>query len=150
MPRPVREVCASVATTAVERLRGGPVIQKPGYGPLERQPVIGFSLVNAVRDGSIVTRMGIQRFTGDGALFIDGSSDGFDEVILATGYRAAIGMLNGQVRRDERGFAARDRVVSLDQPGLYFVGHNYGAIGALLNIGRDAGLAARIIASRID
>ncbi len=149
LPRLVREVIASAASTAGERLLGRPVIQKPGYGLLEKQPVIGFGLVNAVRDGSIVTRTGIKRFTEDGALFTDGSSEGFDEVILATGYRAAIGMLDSLVRRDERGFAARDRVVSLDQPDLYFVGHNYGAIGALLNIGRDAGLAAKIIASLI-
>ena len=149
LPRLLREVIASAATTAVARLRGGPVIQKPGYGPLERQPVIGFGLVNAVRDGSIVARSGIRHFTGDGVLFTDGSSDEFDEVILATGYRAAIGMLDSLVRRDERGFAARDRVVSLDRPDLYFVGHNYGTIGALLNIGRDARLAMQIIASRV-
>jgi len=149
LPRLVREVIASASTTAVEGLRGVPGIQKPGYGPLEKQPVIGFGLVNAVREGSIVTRTGIKRFTEDGTLFTDGSSEGFDKVILATGYRAAIGMLDRLVCRDERGFAARDRVVSLDQPDLYFVGHNYGAIGALLNIGRDAGLAAKIIASRI-
>ena len=149
LPKPLREVIASASTRAVERLRGGPVLQKPGHGPLERQPVIGFSLVNAVRDGSIEARTGIQRFTSDGALFTDGSSDAFDEVILATGYRAAIGMLDSLVCRDERGFAARNRVISMDQPNLYFVGHNYGAIGALLNISRDAGLVARIIASRV-
>ena len=149
LPKPLREAIASAATRVVERLRGGHIIPKPGYGPLERQPVIGFGLVNAVRDGSIVTRTGVMRFTSDGVLFTDGRSDAFDEVILATGYHAAIGFLDGLVRRDQRGFAARDRVVSLDQPALYFVGHNYGTIGALLNIGRDAGLVAQIIASRV-
>ena len=149
LPKPLRQVIALASTSVVERLRGGVVIQKPGYGPLERQPVIGFSLVNAVRDGSIAVRTGIQRFTSDGTLFIDGSSDAFDEVILATGYRAAIAMLDNLVHRDERGFALRNRVVSMDQPNLYFVGHNYGTVGALLNIGRDAGLVARIIASRV-
>ena len=149
LPKPLREAVASAATRVVERLRGGPIIPKPGYGPLEGQPVIGFGLVNAVRDGSIVTRTGVTRFTHDGVLFTDGCSDAFDEVILATGYHAAIGFLDGLVRRDHRGFAARDRVVSLDQPALYFVGHNYGTIGALLNIGRDAVLVAQIIASRV-
>ena len=149
LPKPLREGIASASTSVVERLRGGTVIQKSGYGPLERQPVIGFSLVNAVGDGSIAVRTGIQRFTSDGALFTDGSSDAFDEVILATGYRAAIGMFDSLIRRDERGFAARNRVVSMDQPNLYFVGHNYGTIGALLKIGHDAGLVARIISSRV-
>ena len=149
LPKPVREVIASVSTGVIERLRGGPVIRRPGYGPLERQPVIGFGLVNAVRHGSIAVRTGIQRFTRDGVLFTDGSSEAFDEVILATGYQAAIAMLNSLVHRDERGFAARYRVCSVDQPNLYFVGHNYGTIGALLNISRDARLATRVIASHI-
>ena len=50
------------------------------------------------------------RFTRDGVLFTEGGSEEFDEVILATGYRAAIGMLGNLIQRDERGFAARDRV----------------------------------------
>ncbi len=37
LPRLVREDIASAGTTAVECLRGGPVIQKPRYGPLEKQ-----------------------------------------------------------------------------------------------------------------
>ena len=59
LPRLVREDIASAGTTAVECLRGGPVIQKPRYGPLEKQPLIGFGLVNAVREGSIVARTGM-------------------------------------------------------------------------------------------
>ena len=149
LPKPMGEAIASATTSAVGRLRGRPIIPRPQYGPLQRQPVIGFGLVRAVRDGSIVSRTGIMRFTRDGVLFTEGGSEEFDEVILATGYRAAIGMLGNLIQRDERGFAARDRVVSVDQPNLYFVGHNYGTIGALLNIGRDAMLVAEIMASRI-
>ena len=33
----------------------------------------------------------------------------------------------------------------MDQPRLYFVGHNYDATGGLYNISRDAELAARLI-----
>ncbi|HXL33798.1 MAG TPA: hypothetical protein VN953_02680 [Gemmatimonadales bacterium] len=40
-------------------------------------------------------------------------------------------------------------MVSLDQPGLYFVGHNYDTIGALFNINRDARLAARLVAGKL-
>ena len=54
------------------------------------------------------------------------------------------------VQVDTKGFAhRRDRVVSLDQPGLYFVGHNYDATGGLYNISRDARLAARLIAQQL-
>ena len=44
--------------------------------------------------------------------------------------------------------ARRDRVVSIDQPALFFVGHNYDATGGLHNIRRDAPLVARKIAGR--
>jgi hypothetical protein len=40
--------------------------------------------------------------------------------------------------------------VSVDQPDLYFVGHNYDATGGLYNIQRDARLAAGLIAGRLN
>ncbi len=74
-----------------------------------------------------------------GARFCDGSEGDFDEIILATGYRAAIGFLGAAIRPDGCGFARRrGRVVSADRPDLYFVGHNYDARGGLFNIARDA------------
>ena len=55
-------------------------------------------------------------------------------------------MLGSLVTRDARGFATRrDRVTSADQPGLYFVGHNYDATGGIANIARDARIVARHI-----
>ncbi len=70
--------------------------------------------------------------------------------ILATGFGAALGPLEGLVQVDTKGFARRrDRVVSLDQPSLYFVGHNYDATGGLYNISRDARLAARLIGAEL-
>ena len=39
----------------------------------------------------------------------------------------------------------RDRVVSIDQTNLFFVGHNYDATGGLTNIRRDAPLAAQAV-----
>ena len=60
-------------------------------------------------------------------------------MILATGFRAALDPLAGIVTRDARGFARRsDRVTSAEQPGLYFVGHEYDASGGIANIRHDA------------
>src|SRR2546430_16686314 len=59
----------------------------------------------------------------EGARFTDGTAARFDEIILATGFGAALGPLGGLVQVDAKGFARRrDRVVSVDQPGLYVVG----------------------------
>ena len=92
-------------------------------------------------------RGGVAAFTPDGVQFADGSEQAFELVILATGYRAAVRPLGDLIRLDPCGFAARrQRVVSADQPDLYFVGHNYDTRGGLRNIASDARLAARLIA----
>ena len=76
-------------------------------------------------------------------VFSDGSEAPFDVVMFATGFAPALTALGDQVHTDARGFALRsDRVTSADQPGLYFVGHNYDASGGLANIRRDAPMAA--------
>jgi cation diffusion facilitator CzcD-associated flavoprotein CzcO len=121
---------------------------RPGVG-CPRIPMIGFHLVDALRAGTIRLKGGLTEFTANGVRFTDDSEEPFDEVILATGYRAAVEMLRDVIRLDECGFGLRrERVVSVDCPDLYFVGHNYDMRGALYNIGRDARLAAARIASR--
>jgi NAD(P)H-nitrite reductase large subunit len=80
--------------------------------------------------------------------FVDGSEADFDDVILATGYRPVLECLGSLVTRDSCGFARRrDRVFSLDQPDLYFVGHTYDVRGGLYNIGHDARTAAAHISA---
>jgi hypothetical protein len=91
----------------------------------------------------------VTEFTATGARCDDGEAMPIDTVILATGYRAAIGFLADLVRCGECGFPERDgRVASANQPDLYFVGHRYDSRGALYNIGRDAALAAMFVRSR--
>ncbi len=117
---------------------------------MDEIPVIGFHLVDAIAQGLIDLRVGIAELTADGARFTDGSAGRFDDIILATGFAAALGPLGGLVQPDAKGFGRRrDRVVSVDQPRLYFVGHNYDASGGLYNISRDARLAARLIAAEL-
>src|SRR5712692_197888 len=99
---------------------------------------------------SVAVRAGVAELTADGARFTDGTVGQFDDIILATGFEAALGLLGTQIQIDPKGFARRrDRVVSLDQPDLYVVGHNYDATGGLYNINRDAQLAAGLIARRL-
>ena len=106
--------------------------------------------MDAICEGLIDVRAGVAELTADGARFTDGTAGRFDDVILATGFSAALAPLGGLVQRDQGGFARRrERVVSLDQPDLYFVGHNYDATGGLYNIKRDARLAARLIAGQL-
>jgi putative flavoprotein involved in K+ transport len=148
LPMNARRRIAGVVGKLTELRRGKPVLPKPAHGPLDAIPLIGFRLVDAIREGRVAVRGGISAFTGAGARFVDGSEDPFDDVIFATGFTAALSPLGGLVRTDAKGFAVRtDRVTSADQPQLYFVGHTYDATGGLYNIRRDAALAADRIAS---
>jgi NAD(P)-dependent dehydrogenase (short-subunit alcohol dehydrogenase family) len=146
LPRKAQSVIAEVIATAAERIRGAAVLPRPADSNCAGVPLIGFHLVDAVRAGSIALKPGVAEFTRHGARFVDGSESAFDRVILATGYTAALGVLGNLVRTDECGFAARrDRVVSVDQPDLYYVGHNYDVRGGLRNIALDARRVGRIV-----
>jgi putative flavoprotein involved in K+ transport len=148
LPKPVRSAIAKAVARLGELRRGKPVLPKPAHGPLDSIPLIGFNLVDAIRAGKVTVRGGLAELTERGARFTDGAEEPFDDVILATGFTAALGPLGALVRTDAKGFALRtDRVTSADQPHLYFVGHSYDSTGGLYNIKRDSALAAERIAA---
>jgi cation diffusion facilitator CzcD-associated flavoprotein CzcO len=148
LPRPAQERIVGWVGKMTERRRGPPVLPRPAHSPLDAIPLIGFHLVDAIREGKVAVRGSVTELTEEGARFADGAEEPFDHIILATGFTAAVGFLAGLVTLDERGFARRhDRVVSEDQPNLYLVGHNYDALGGLRNIAMDAPLAAGHIAT---
>src|SRR5712691_1154554 len=147
LPRPAQQVIVAGVRKLTELRRGPPVLPRPRHGPLDAIPVIGFHLVDAIRAGLIRVKPGLAELTPDGARFADDSVEPFDDVILATGFAPALGPLGSAVRTDEKGFALRTaRVSSVDQPDLYFVGHNYDATGGLYNIRVDSRLVAERIA----
>ncbi len=126
-------------TAVIGRLRGPRVLPLPPPRECQVVPLIGLALADALRARTIALRPGLTKFTSSGVQFSDGREEPFDLVILATGYRAAVGFLGDLIRVDPCGFASRhDRIVSADQPDLYFVGHNYDIRGGLLNIAGDA------------
>ncbi|MBM4185020.1 MAG: NAD(P)/FAD-dependent oxidoreductase [Gemmatimonadetes bacterium] len=149
LPGPVRAPVVAAFARIIRSIRGAPPFPR-ARGPLLGQvPMIGYKLVDAIRAGRVQLRGGLDRFTPTGARFQGGLEEEFDDVILATGFRAALGPVEGLVTRDERGFACRRaRVVSTEQPDLYFVGHHYDSAGGLHNISRDAPAVARLIAAK--
>ena len=148
LPLSVRNMMVKVMEKFIKVLKGPPVLPKPSYSVLDRQPLIGYKIVNEIRKGRVKQRGGIKEFTEGGVVYENGATEDFDDVILATGFRSALGMFDGAISLDERGFARRDGVVSVDHPDLYSVGHNYGTIGGLRNIYYDSQLTARLISER--
>ena len=157
LPRPAQEWVVRQVQRISERRRGAPVFPRPAHSSLDEIPLIGFHLVDAIKSGIAKVKLaGLARFTAEGVCFTDASEAPFDTVIFATGFAPALSALGARIRTDARGFALRsDRVTSCDQPGLYFVGHNYDSSGGLSNIRRDAPIAAahiadcRVVAARM-
>ena len=151
LPRSAQQLTMAMMGRVSRLVRGPAVFPAPPSASCPHVPLIGFHLADAVRGGTIrYKKGGVTEFTSDGARFADDSEEPFDAVILATGYRAAVGMVRDLIRLDDCGFALRrNRVISVDQPGLYVVGHNYDIRGGLFNIGHDARLAAAHITARL-
>lgn len=147
LPRSAQQTIQRLTGRLGEAVRGRSPLPPPPPGKCSDVPLIGFQLADALRAGTIRLEGGITAFTETGARFDDDSVETFDSVILATGYKAAVQPLGSVIRIDQCGFARRrNRVVSADHAGLYFVGHNYDTRGGLRNIARDARLAANLIA----
>jgi cation diffusion facilitator CzcD-associated flavoprotein CzcO len=111
-----------------------------------RVPMIDVGTLSKLRDGSIKVRGGIGRLTNDGVVFDDGKSEGFDAIVLATGFRSDLRSLIPDM---ENAFDAygRPRVTgqATDVPGLYFCGQTVSPTGQL----REIGLEARRLAGEI-
>jgi cation diffusion facilitator CzcD-associated flavoprotein CzcO len=150
LPKPVQRAAGTIVGRLSELVRGPAVLPRAPNMACWQAPLIGFHLTNAIRNGAIRVQGGLSEFTADGVKFSNGTTQAFDVVMLATGYRAALGLLGPMVRTDACGFALRQGpVVSADDSDLCFVGHNYDLRGGLLNIGRDARHVARRLASQL-
>lgn len=144
LPTSAQRLATSVLAQVSTLVHGRAVLPAPPQTACPKVPLIGLHLADALRAGTILLKGGLSAFTERGMRFDDTSEAPFDAVILATGYRAAVGLLGPLVHVDQCGFARRrDRVASDDQRDLYFIGHNYGIQGGLFNIGRDARIVAR-------
>lgn len=148
LPRRGQRAVMDLSGAAMQLVRGKPLLPRPPFERCPSVPLIGFELVAAIREGRVDVRGNVAALTPDGARFADGSEEPFDDVILATGYRAALGILEGVVRPDECGFGRRHaRVRSTEWPRLFFMGHNYDARGGLFNIAHDSRTTARQVAA---
>jgi indole-3-pyruvate monooxygenase len=146
LPRSAQRAITAGISGASELMRGPSGLPPPSETSCPDVPLIGLHLTDALRAGTIRLKPGITELTATGARFDDGSDADVDDIILATGYRAALGPLGAFAQADECGFGRRrDRVRSADHPDLYFVGHNYDTRGALRNIASDAELVAAIL-----
>ena len=99
-------------------------LPKPDHKLLEAHPTVSSELLPRIGHGDIDVKPNIERFTGGRTVrFLDGSVEEIDLVVYCTGYRIVFPFLAPEVfeARDNR-MALYRRVVSTENPGLYFIG----------------------------
>jgi putative flavoprotein involved in K+ transport len=112
----------------------------------KRIPVIDAGLIANLRSGKIAIRPTIGRFSIDGVIYVDGTAEGFDAVIFATGYRTGLEtLLEFPGLLDGNGFPKCGMGEKTTVPGLYFMGFIESHRGLLFEIE----LASRRLANAI-
>jgi cation diffusion facilitator CzcD-associated flavoprotein CzcO len=99
-------------------------LPKPDHKLLEAHPTVSSELLPRIGHGDVAVKPNIDRFAGDRAVrFADGSEEEIDLVVYCTGYRIEFPFLAEDVfvARDNR-MPLYERVVSVENPGLYFIG----------------------------
>ncbi len=96
----------------------------PNYPVLHEHPTISQDLLPLTAKGLIKFKPNIKEFRGKTVIFADGSSQDFDMIIYATGYKITFPFLKYtefQVAEDNE-FRLYKKVIHPDYPNLFFVG----------------------------
>jgi cation diffusion facilitator CzcD-associated flavoprotein CzcO len=115
----------------------------PPGSALDHYPVVGYELPRAVAAGRIAVFRAVERFGPGAAHFTGGRAAPFDAIILATGYRPALGPVGHLVDLDAHGQPLLDAYYrSRRTPRLVCVGYTYptteGWIQAIGRVARHA------------
>lgn len=147
LPRFFTPVALFFMATMGRIMRGPPALPVPPRDDkCSDVPLIGFNLADEIQKGAIRVFPGVKCLNETGALFMDGSEQPFDTILLATGFSPAVEFLGEFNQLNECGFAERsDRIASRAHQGLFFVGHNYDMTGGLANIRQDSKLVGKAL-----
>jgi len=98
-------------------------LPQPDHKLLEAHPTISSELLPRIGHGDIDVKPNIDRFEGSRVLFADGSGEEIDLVVYCTGYKISFPFLAPElVTAEDNRVRLYRRVVSIENPGLYFIG----------------------------
>jgi dimethylaniline monooxygenase (N-oxide forming) len=124
LPLPVQRffIARMLGLTAGDMTAYG--LPQPDHKLLEAHPTVSAELLSRLGHGDIVVKPNIDRFAGGRAVrFVDGSEEEIDLVVYCTGYKISFPFFDpGLVSADGNRLPLYRRVVSVEHPGLYFVG----------------------------
>ncbi len=124
MPLPVQRFVLNrmLGLTAGDMTAYG--LPKPDHKLLEAHPTVSAELLSRLGHGDIEIKPNIDRFSGGRTIrFVDGSEEEIDLVVYCTGYKITFPFFDEEIvsAKDNR-LSLYRRVVSVEHPGLYFIG----------------------------
>ncbi|MFN8160071.1 MAG: NAD(P)-binding domain-containing protein [Solirubrobacterales bacterium] len=98
-------------------------LPEPDHKLLEAHPTISSELLPRIGHGDIAVKPNIERFEGHRVRFADGTEEEVDLVIYCTGYKITFPFFDASLlSAEDNRIALYRRVVSVEHPGLYFIG----------------------------
>lgn len=99
-------------------------LPKPDHKLFEAHPTVSSELLPRLGHGDITVKPNIDRFSGGrGVRFVDGSSEEIDLVVYCTGYKMTFPFFDPKVvSAPDNRLPLYRRVVSVERPGLFFIG----------------------------
>jgi cation diffusion facilitator CzcD-associated flavoprotein CzcO len=99
-------------------------LPEPDHKLFEAHPTVSSELLPRLGHGDIAVKPNIDRYPGDRTVrFVDGSSEEIDLVVYCTGYKMTFPFFDPKVlAAPENRLPLYRRVVSVERPGLYFIG----------------------------
>jgi thioredoxin reductase len=99
-------------------------LPKPDHKLFEAHPTVSSELLPRLGHGDIAVKPNIERFGGGRTIhFVDGSEEEIDLVVYCTGYKITFPFFDpGVLAAHDNRLPLYHRVVSVQRPGLYFIG----------------------------
>ena len=99
-------------------------LPKPDHKLFEAHPTVSSELLPRLGHGDITVKPNIEKFPGGRTVrFVDGSEEEIDLVVYCTGYKMTFPFFDPKVlSAPDNRLPLYRRVVSVERPGLYFVG----------------------------
>ncbi|HEX8743834.1 MAG TPA: NAD(P)-binding domain-containing protein [Thermoleophilaceae bacterium] len=121
----------------------------PDRGLFQSHPTITDTVLSRISHGEISPKPGIERFTGAGVRFADGSEEEVDTIVWCTGYAVEIPFLpQDDVGSDPRELPLYKRVFHLEHDDLFFIGLMQSTGSAFPIVERQSTLLAEHLSGR--
>jgi len=120
----------------------------PDHRLFQTHPVLNSQILHALAHGDVAVRADVREYRGERVVFADGREEAIDVVILATGYRRKLALLDDDVQREGDVTALYLNLAHRQHPNLFVIGFFETDGGAYPLIDLQAELVAKLLRAR--